>query len=104
MKKTQYFHQFIALIVLTLTLSSCAWMSGRETAGQYMDDATLTGTIKSAMIQHPDLKARQVHVETFQGVVQLSGFIDSAVEKAKVEALVLGTKGVVSVKNDLVVR
>ncbi len=104
MKNFKYFHQLIAVILCGFIFSACSVMSGRETAGQYVDDTSVTSRVKSAIIQDPELKARQIHVETFQGIVQLSGFIDSSKEKMRAEALALNTKGVQSVKNNLIVR
>lgn len=104
MKNFKFFYQFTVVILCGFIFSACSVMSGRETAGQYVDDTSVTSRVKSAIIQDPNLKARQIHVETFQGIVQLSGFIDSSKEKMRVEALVLGTTGVKSVKNDLIVR
>lgn len=107
MQNNKYFYKFITLItVITFGafLAACTVMSGRETTGQYIDDATITSKIKTAIMQDHELKATQIHVETFQGDVQLSGFIDSLVEKMKAEALAQSTKGVRSVKNNLTVR
>jgi osmotically-inducible protein OsmY len=104
MKNLQYFYKFIAITMFGFVLSACSVMSGRETAGQYVDDTTITARVKSAIIQHPELKARQIHVETFQGTVQLSGFIDSSKEKLKSEELARNIAGVRSVKNNLIVR
>jgi hyperosmotically inducible protein len=53
-------------------------MSGRETAGEYVDDAMITTKVEAAMFDDPSLKVMQIGVETMQDVVQLSGFVDSA--------------------------
>ena len=106
MKNNKYFSNFLPLfsvITFGAFLAACTVMSGRETAGQYVDDTTITSRVKTAIMQDPELNASQIHVETFQGEVQLSGFIDSLREKAKAEAIAQSTKSVRSVKNNLTV-
>jgi hyperosmotically inducible periplasmic protein len=79
-------------------------MSGRETVGEYVDDATITTKVKAAMFDDPALKVMQIGVETMQNVVQLSGFVDSPQVKARAGELARSVIGVREVKNDLVVR
>ena len=78
--------------------------SGRETTGQYVDDTTITTKVKSQIFDDPALKVLQVNVETMKGVVQLSGFVDSKQSGAKAVSIARQVKGVVSVKDDLVVK
>jgi hyperosmotically inducible protein len=68
----------LAALALTTSLAACAAMSGRETAGEYVDDAMITTKVEAAMFDDPSLKVMQIGVETMQDVVQLSGFVDSA--------------------------
>jgi len=89
---------------LLLLLSSCTMVSGRETAGQYVDDTTITTRVKKAFVEDPIVHPTQVHVETMQGVVQLSGFVDSARGEARAVELARQVDGVKSVKDDIVVR
>jgi hyperosmotically inducible protein len=95
-----------ALMALALTtpLAACAAMSGRETAGEYVDDATITTKVKAALFDDPALKVMQIGVETMQNVVQLSSFVDSPQVKARAGELARSVTGVREVKNDLVVR
>jgi osmotically-inducible protein OsmY len=86
------------------SLAACAMVSGRETPGQYVDDATITNTIKAKIIGEPKLKVLQINVETMQGVVQLSGFVDSQKSEARAVEIARRVRGVTSVKDDLVVR
>ena len=46
----------------------------------------------------------QVNVETYQGAVQLSGFVDSAADMDKAVAIARDVKGVASVKNSMQLR
>jgi hyperosmotically inducible protein len=68
----------LAALALTTSLAACAALSGRETAGEYVDDAMITTKVEAAMFDDPSLKVMQIGVETMQDVVQLSGFVDSA--------------------------
>lgn len=104
MKNPHRVTQFLALSVIVTMLGACSMFSGRETAGQYVDDATITSKIKSKILLDPKLKVLEVNVETMQGVVQLSGFVDSAQSDAKAVAIVNQVSGVKSVQDDLVIR
>ena len=95
---------FLIAGALAVSVAACAAFSGRETTGEYVDDATITTKVKTAIFEEPSLKSLQVSVETFQDVVQLSGFVDSSQSKAKAGELARNVQGVRSVKNDLVVR
>jgi osmotically-inducible protein OsmY len=87
-----------------LSLSSCAMFEGRETGGQYVDDATITAKVKEAFIADPQVQAAQIHVETMQGAVQLSGFVDSPKSEAKAVELARKVNGVQSVADNIIVR
>ena len=85
-------------------MASCAAIEGRETAGQYVDDATITASVKKAFIADAKIKSMQISVETMQGVVQLSGFVDSATTESRAVELASHVNGVTSVKDSIVVR
>lgn len=90
--------------LFALSLTSCAMFQGRETAGQYVDDATITTKVKQAFVADKYVSATQVSVETMQGVVQLSGFVDSSSTEARAVGLANNVKGVKSVQDDIIVR
>lgn len=75
-----------------------------ESPGEYVDDAVITAKVKSAMLEEPSLKSAEINVETFKGVVQLSGFVRSRADINKAAELVNGVKGVKSVKNDMILK
>ena len=89
---------------LLMSLMACAVMQGRETAGQYVDDATITASIKASLVKDPVVSAMQINVETMQGVVQLSGFVDSEAKEERAVRIANLTKGVQSVNDNIVVR
>jgi len=65
----------VITVAALLALGACAPIEGRETAGQYVDDSSISNTIRADLIKDQMLKAFDIHVETEQGVVQLSGFV-----------------------------
>jgi hyperosmotically inducible protein len=72
-----------------------------RSAGTATDDSMLTAKVKSALFANPVTKARQINVATAEGVVQLSGFVDSAAEKSTATEVARSVAGVRSVKNEL---
>lgn len=83
---------------------ACAAVEGRQSVAQNIDDAATSTSVRTSIISDKDLKLRQIDVETMNGVVQLSGFVDSAAEKAEAQRIAANTSGVRSVKNNLVIR
>jgi hypothetical protein len=62
---------FLALFMVSLV--GCASGPGKEGTGEYVDDAVITTKVKAAIFNEPNLKSAEVNVETYKGVVQLSG-------------------------------
>lgn len=87
--------------LLIATFLGCASSSKQESTGQYIDDSAITGKVKAAYVKDPTVKALSINVETFKGVVQLSGFANSQAEISKAESLAREVGGVHSVKNDI---
>lgn len=96
-------HMMIAASVLT-TLVACAPTQTREGAGEYIDDSVITGKVKAAFAADPSVKATEINVETFKGVVQLSGFVAQASDASRAADIARSIKGVTSVKNDVRVK
>lgn len=96
--------KILAVFAVVVALSGCTVFSGRETAGEYVDDATITTRVKTAIFNDPGLKSLEISVETMQDVVQLSGFVDSAQSKAKAGQIASNVEGVRQLRNNLVVR
>lgn len=76
----------------------------RESAGQYVDDATLTTKVKSAFIEDDKVGAMRINVTTNKGIVQLSGFANSAQEADRAAELARQIPGVKDVKNNIEVK
>jgi len=87
-----------------VTATGCAVMRGQETAGAYIDDTSITTSVKAKFVEDKTVDAGSIKVETLNGTVQLSGFAKTSAEKAQAEKLARTAKGVRGVKNDLMIR
>jgi osmotically-inducible protein OsmY len=72
-----------------------------KTVGETIDDATITTRVKTAFINDPVVGALRIDVDTFKGVVTLSGRVKSKDEEAKAIALARTVSGVTDVKSTL---
>lgn len=99
--------QHILTLVLATALTGvvgCAATATQESTGQYMDDTAITTKVKAAIFNDASLKSAEINVETFKGVVQLSGFVHSASAIGHAVSVAKGVGGVRSVKNDMRVK
>lgn len=104
MLKLQNIVKTLVSIGLITAFLGCATTQKRETAGQYIDDTTITTKVKTAIFNEPGLKTMQITVNTYKGVVQLSGFVDSSQNADKAGEVARSVTGVAEVKNDLRVK
>jgi hyperosmotically inducible protein len=94
-----------AVALLGFSLASFAENEpAHRSVGTTIDDATITTKIKADLVGDPVTKARQIHVRTRRGVVQLSGFVDSAASKERAGKIATDVEGVVKVHNNLLMR
>lgn len=91
----------LAGVLLMATALGCASTAKQEGTGEYVDDTVITGKVKTAIFNEPTLKSAEINVETFKGVVQLSGFVTSHANQTTAVALARNVGGVKSVKNDM---
>lgn len=111
MKRLDYLATLVLAGVVVNTLG-CAGTSRqdnattttRESTGAYIDDAVITTKVKTAIFREPTLKSYEINVETYKGVVQLSGFVSSKTEISKAADIARAVEGVASVKNDLQIK
>jgi|SRR5450631_926814 osmotically-inducible protein OsmY len=96
--------KFLAGFALIASFMGCAATQKHESSGQYVDDSVITTKVKAAIFDESTLKTMQINVKTYQGVVQLSGFVDSAQSVSKAGEVARRVENVVSVKNDLLVK
>ncbi len=104
MKKRNIVISYLVLLALIATFAACASTSTRESTGEYVDDSVITTKIKSLLAADNLLKSFQIGVETYQGTVQLSGFVNSRQAVDKADEIAKSVKGVKSVKNNLIVK
>ena len=100
MKQFKMFVSFM-LAAVFVTMLGCASTASKEGTGEYIDDTVITTKVKAAILNEETLKSAEINVETFKGVVQLSGFVNSEADIAKAASVARGVKGVTSVKNDM---
>ena len=91
------------LLALFLSTSGCTSMTG-ESAGQYVDDSTITATVKTKLAADKLGTLTRVGVDTTNQVVSLNGTVDTQQEKQRAEELARQVGGVKAVKNNLQVQ
>jgi len=94
----------LAIAAVLFALGGCAGTAKQESVGEFIDDATITAKVKSVFVEDKEVSALNVKVETYKGVVQLSGFVSGSHESWKAAQLARNVKGVKSVRNDLQVK
>lgn len=87
-----------------IAAESTATTSKKESPGAYVDDAAITTKVKAAVLKEPSLKSAEINVETYKGIVQLSGFVRSRGDINKAVEVAKKVGGVKSVKNDMIVK
>lgn len=104
MKRRNIVIHCLVLLMLIAVLAACASTPTRESTGEYIDDSVITAKVKSLLAQDDLLKSFQISVETYQGTVQLSGFVNSQQAVDKAGQIVRSVKGYKWLKNDLIVK
>jgi osmotically-inducible protein OsmY len=94
------FAYLMGAMALAVTLG-CASTPKQEGTGEYVDDSVVTGKVKAAILNEPTLKSAEINVETFKGVVQLSGFVSSKEAEVRAVEVTRTVAGVKSVKDDM---
>src|SRR4030095_5930690 len=100
MNAVKGFGAIFTALLLTAAIG-CAPTRTHEGTGQYVDDTVITTKVKAAIMGEPGLKSAEINVETFKGVVQLSGFVSSSENIGAATKVARAVPGVTSVKNDM---
>jgi osmotically-inducible protein OsmY len=103
MKPLHLFANFF-LVILLVSFLGCAPTAKQEGTGEYIDDSVITIKVKAEILKDDTLKSSEINVETFKGVVQLSGFVNSQADIDKAVEVARSVKSVTSVKNDMRVK
>jgi hypothetical protein len=104
MKKRNFVIHCLVLLMLIATFAGCASTRTHESTGEYVDDSVITTKVKAKLADDDFFKSFQISVETYKGIVQLSGFVNSQQAVNKASEIVRTVQGVKSVKNDLIVK
>lgn len=104
MKQLNKYLSAVFLAVNLVFAVGCASTTKQEGTGEYVDDTVITTKVKAAILNEPSLKVAEINVETFKGVVQLSGFVSSRDAANKAVEIARKVPGVSSVKNDMRVK
>ncbi|RYY76172.1 MAG: BON domain-containing protein [Gammaproteobacteria bacterium] len=101
MKNVNRFLSGLFMIFALVAVVACSSTNKKESAGEYVDDTVITTRVKAAILKEDTLKVSEINVETFKGVVQLSGFVHSQADINTAVRVASGVGGVKSVKNDM---
>jgi len=93
----------IITALFVMSLMGCQAMTGK-TAGQNVDDATITASVKSTLVADKAANLTRIDVDTNNGVVALNGVVESGDQKARAEQLARRVDGVRNVINNLQVQ
>jgi hyperosmotically inducible protein len=89
-----------AAVILAASLAACSSMTGR-TAGQTVDDATISTSVKANLAREKAKSLTAIDVDTVNGVVYLTGMVSDATTKERAADIARETDGVVRVVNNL---
>jgi hyperosmotically inducible periplasmic protein len=101
--RARFMYLALCLIVI-MGMLGCAGSRTQESTGEYLDDSAITTKAKTALLADEEVSGLQVQVETFKGIVQLSGFVDTPAQARKAAEIVRAVDGVQEVKNHITVK
>jgi len=104
MKKRNIVVYCLVLLMLIAAFAACASTRTRQSTGEYVDDSVITAKVKSLLAADDFLKSFQISVETYNGTVQLGGFVNSQRAVDKAVEITRSVKGVQTIKNNLIVK
>ncbi len=102
--RVKWLSQLAVLALASFLVIGCASTSTRESTGEYIDDSALTAKVKAALIRDSTVRARDVSVTSFKGVVQLGGFVDTAGQKDRAGEIASTIAGVHEFRNYIMVK
>ena len=92
------------LLLLAAMLLGMNTANAAMSAAESEENVVLTGRVKAALIADHITKARRIHIETYRGIIQLSGFVGTNEERMRAERLAASVPGVLEVRNALGIR
>jgi len=94
----------VMLLLACAAVAGCAGTDTSRSTGTYIDDKTISTKVKAELAKDSLTQAIQIEVETYDGIVQLSGFVDKKETIQRADKIARGVPGVKEVKNNLVLR
>ena len=104
MSKLNLILRLLICLVLVVSVAGCAGGKTSASTGEYLDDSVITTKVKSSILATAKLETLDISVETFKGVVQLSGFVDSEQDSNLAAEVARKVPGVKTVHNNLIVK
>ena len=104
MKKRNIVVQFLLLLMVIAVIAAWTSIRTNESAGECVDDSIITTKVKSLLAADDFLKSFQISAKTYQGTIQLSGYVNSHKAVDKADEIVKSVKGVTGIKNNLIVK
>jgi osmotically-inducible protein OsmY len=102
--KLPAFSLALGVLVATVGLTGCAGNRYTQSTGERIDDKADSSRVRSALNADTQYKYSDVNVQTFKGVVQLSGFVNSRDQKNRAGDLAKKVEGVKEVENNITVK
>jgi osmotically-inducible protein OsmY len=103
MRTKKYGYATVILLAMTLIAPLLLAACGKS-VGETIDDATITTSVKTSLLNDPDVGSLRIDVDTFKGVVTLSGAVETAAQRDKAMALARKIGGVTDVKSTLQIQ
>ena len=90
-------------LALFLSATGCTAMTG-QTAGQYLDDSTITTSVKAKLVADKAANFTRIDVDTTNHVVSLTGVVESPEQKTRAQEIAMDVSGVHRVDNNLQIQ
>jgi osmotically-inducible protein OsmY len=104
MKRTAFSLFMVFCLVFPLLVAGCSATPTRQSTGEYVDDSVITAKVKGELAADKAISLYQISVETYRGVVQLGGFVNTQEDVDKAVGIAEKVVGVKEVKNGLMIK
>lgn len=104
MNKARLFFTLMLVGFLAVSIAACAGSSTSESTGEYVDDSVISNKVRAKIVGDKALSIFDINVETFKGVVQLSGFVDTEETKERAGTVAKAVDGVKDVQNNISIK
>ncbi|HEX5222057.1 MAG TPA: BON domain-containing protein [Verrucomicrobiae bacterium] len=95
---------FLSIFGVTIFVAGCAGDRYTRNAGEYINDESLDARVTTALNESPEYKLNSVTVQSFRGVVQLSGFVNTPDQRSKAGEIARQVPGVKGVENNITIK